>query len=239
MKSFNSSSPRLLALAVLSGLAGTAGAATTLVTWNSGFASGGVVPEGNPVGWSDTRTLSGITATSITDVNVQLSITGDWNGDLYVYLQHLSGISILLNRSGKTSGNPFGISDGGFDVVFDDAAANGDSHLNFTGSAILGGAEWQPDGRYVDPSTVLDGDDRTHYLSGFNSMDPNGSWTLFVADMSGGGASAVVTGWGLEIESTSVVPEPGQALGLGLLLGTGLLFRRRAKPGQPPPPGER
>jgi subtilisin-like proprotein convertase family protein len=224
----------LLAFAVLAGLAGSAGAATTLATWNSGFASGGVVPEGNPVGWSDTRTLSGISSTSITDVNVQLSITGDWNGDLYVYLQHLSGISILLNRPGKTSGDSFGFSDGGFDVVFNDTAANGDSHLTFAGNTIFDGGEWQPDARYVNPSSVVDGDARTHYLSGFNGMDPNGNWTLFVADMSGGGASAVVTGWGLEIESTSAVPEPGQALGLGLLLSTGLLLRRRSKPGKSP-----
>jgi subtilisin-like proprotein convertase family protein len=223
------SSFRLLPLAVLTGLVGSASAAITLASWNTGFTAGGVVPDGNPVGWFDTRTLSGITTTSITDVNVQLSITGDWNGDLYVYVQHLSGISILLNRTGRTSGDPFGTSSAGFDVVFEDTGANGDSHLNFTGAAILSGGKWQPDGRHVSPSAVLDSDSRTHFLSGFNGMDPNGTWTLFVADMSAGGTPPVVTQWGLEIASISAIPEPAQTLGIGLLLSSAMLMRLRPR----------
>ena len=220
---------RLLPLAAMAGLVGSASAAVTLETWTTGFTAGGVVPDGNPVGWFDTRTLSGITTTSITDVNVQLSITGDWNGDLYVYVQHLSGISILLNRTGKTSGDPFGASSEGFNVLFDDTGANGDSHINFTGAAITSGGGWAPDGRHVSPSTVLDSDSRTHLLSGFNGMDPNGSWTLFVADMSGDGTAPVVTQWGLEVTSISAIPEPGQTLGLGLILGSALLIRLRPR----------
>jgi len=35
-----------------------------------------VVPDGNVAGWSDTRTLSGITDLQITDVNVRLELAG-------------------------------------------------------------------------------------------------------------------------------------------------------------------
>src|SRR5580765_7878167 len=37
-------------------------------TFGSGFANGGVIPDGSLVGIQDTRTLSGITFSSITDV---------------------------------------------------------------------------------------------------------------------------------------------------------------------------
>ncbi len=72
---------------------------------------------------------------------------------------------------------------------------------------------------------MLDTDTRTRFLSGFNGMNPNGTWTLFVADMSGGGVSTV-TAWGRDI---TAVPEPGEALGTGLLLGSALLLRMRPR----------
>ena len=216
---------RLLSLFALTGLSGSVGAAVFSFSWNSGFASGGLVPDGNPVGWSDTRTLSGITQTTITDVNVSLTVTGGWNGDLYAYLWHDSGMSILLNRPGRTAGNSFGYSDSGMNVVFDDSGTNADSHVSFTGGSILGGASWRPDGRAVDPATVLDSSPRSSFLTNFNGLNPNGNWTLFVADMSGGSESTVAA-WGLQI---TAVPEPSEFLGAGLLIGSAFLLRIRPR----------
>ena len=213
---------RLLPFAVLPA---TATAAVFSASWNTGFTGGGLVPDGNPVGWSDTRTLTGIMQSTITDVNVSLEISGGWNGDLYAYLQHSTGISILLNRPGRSAGTPFGFGDAGMDIVFDDTAANGDSHVTLTGAAILSGGSWQPDARSADPGSVLNTDTRTSFLSNFNGMNPNGEWTLFLADMSGGGVSTV-TAWGLDI---TAVPEPSAALGVGLLLGSALLLRMRPR----------
>ncbi len=233
MKSPNStlntfSALRLLPLAILTG---PASAAVISQSWShavNGFATGGIVPDGNPVGWFDTRALNATLLTTITDVNVRLTITGGWNGDLYAYLQHSTGISILLNRPGRTSSSglaSFGFGDSGMNVAFDDTAANGDSHVTLTGASILLGGSWQPDGRSANPGSVLDTDTRTSFLSNFNGMNPNGTWTLFVADMSGGGVSTV-TAWGLDI---TAVPEPGEALGTGLLLGSALLLRIRPR----------
>jgi hypothetical protein len=93
-------------------------------------------------------------------------------------------------------------------IGLDDTAANGDIHLYQTiagyTTAIADGSAWAPDGRSTDPLTVSDADSRTALLSSFDGLDPNGSWTLFVADVSSGEASAVAS-WGLIITS---VPEP-------------------------------
>ena len=217
-----------LRVLLLGSLPGLASAAVITYTWNSDFADSGVVPDGNPLGWSNTRNLSGITTTSLTDVNVSLSISGGYNGDLFVYLQHDSGIAILLNRPGKTSLDPFGYDDSGFNVTFDDSAANGDSHINFTGDLILGGASWRPDGRAVNPALVLVGDTRSSLLNGLNGLNPNGDWTLFVADMSGGDLTqSQVASWGLTL---TAVPEPCEVAALGLLIGSSLFLRTRPKP---------
>jgi hypothetical protein len=56
-------------------------------------------------------------------------------------------------------------------------------------------------------------------------MDPNGAWTLFFADLSGGGSPTRIQTWELEI---TAVPEPvNVALGIfGGLFGAGLLWKR-------------
>src|SRR5437870_2588774 len=59
------------------------------------------IPDGNAAGASDVRTISSEVA-SITSVSVTLGISSGFNGDLYVYLRHSSGLSILLNRVGRT-----------------------------------------------------------------------------------------------------------------------------------------
>jgi len=218
----------ILLLGPLSGMAsGMASGAVFFTTWNSGFDNSGIVPDGNPLGWSDTRVITGLAGASITDITVSLSVTGGYNGDLYVYLQHDSGISILLNRPGRTATDAFGYADSGFNVTFNDSAPNGDSHVNFTGSSILAGTPWQPDGRATDPAIVVDTNPGTDLLSSFDGFTPTGDWTLFVADMSGGDTSnSQVTSWGLEL---TAVPEPCEVTALALLIGSSLFLRTRPR----------
>lgn len=182
-------------------------------TYASGFNNGGVIPDGNVTGWSDTRTvtlgpLRESDTSDIREVSVRLDISGGYNGDLYAYLVHSSGYAVLLNRSGRTSGDGFGYGDSGYSVTFNDqpANANPDIHMyqgvSNPGGGVLTGT-WGSDGRAVNPATVVDTDTRSALLTSFTG-DANGTWTLFLADMSGGGVSTV-TSWGLDI---SVVPEP-------------------------------
>lgn len=121
--------------------------------------------------------------TSIRDVSLTLNLSGGWNGDLFAYLSHGTGLAVLLNRVGRTSANLAGSPDSGMNITFSDSGANGDIHLGSAGGGVLSGS-WQPDGRNVDPATALDTSPRTSSLSSFSGLNPNGQWTLFVADTS-------------------------------------------------------
>jgi subtilisin-like proprotein convertase family protein len=201
------------------------------MTANSGFANGGVIPDGSLTGWSDTRSVSGID--NISDVSVTLNLSGGWNGDLYAYLVHGSGFSVLLNRVGVTANGSPGYGTAGMNVTLSDAAVLGNIHSVL---APVSGGIYQPDGRNVNPLTpgsVLGSTPSTTPLSSFNGLNPSGNWTLFIADVSGGDVSTV-TSWGLDIAS---VPEPASlvegSVAVLFLGGTIGLYRLKGAKVQP------
>jgi subtilisin-like proprotein convertase family protein len=165
------------------------------------------IPDGDPAGVTDVRNVtSGIA--HITSLQVRLNISGDFNGDLYAYLQHGSGLTVLLNRTGKTATNPYGYDDCGFDVTFSDSAANDiHSYRVFTtpprGSPLTGA--WQPDARFIDPTAVTDASLRSTFLSEFDGLHPQGDWVLFLAGMDYGGTNTL-NSWALEITGTPPIP---------------------------------
>jgi subtilisin-like proprotein convertase family protein len=214
-------------------------AAADVIAWDSGLLNG-AIPDSSPAGWQDTHTFSGLSFSTITDVKVHLNISGGYNGDYYAFLQHGDHISVLLNRPGATAGNSFGYGDSGLHLWLADSAVRGDIHLYQNNvdylTALAGGnSTWfQPDGRNQDPRTVTSSTARSSLLNQFTGLDPNGDWTLFIADMSGG-ESGRVLGWGLEITgSLTAVPEPSHfiTMGFGLAAGAVAFFCRRRKPGQ-------
>lgn len=176
-------------------------ASASLVTnFNSGFANGGLVADGNLSGWTDTRNLN-ITeyaGFTVTDVQVTLDISGGWNGDLYGYLVHDSGFVVLLDRVGSSTYSPYGYGNAGFtSVVLSDT-------VNLTGNIEdYGGAG----GPSVASSALAGGTYNSQdgtLNTAFDGLSVNGNWTLFLADMSTGDISQV-NGWSLSIEA---VPEP-------------------------------
>jgi subtilisin-like proprotein convertase family protein len=186
------------------------------------------IPDGDLNGIQSSQTLSLLSGT-VSDVNVTLTVSGGFNGDFYAYLFHNNTSAILLNRVGRGSSSDVGYPDAGFGpnpairFTFDDQAAH-DVHLYQTFSFVLNSngqltGTWQPDGRAIDPlspASAFDSAARLSLLGMFNGMDPNGSWTLFIADVSPLGQGTLVN-WGLQL---TTVPEPGSALllGLGLVL---------------------
>jgi hypothetical protein len=86
---------------------------------------GKAIPVGNPTGVSVQFNVTGSTGV-VSDVQVNLGITGGFNGNLYAYLTGPQGqMAVLLNRVGVTGSNPFGYSDAGFNITLDgNATAN-------------------------------------------------------------------------------------------------------------------
>jgi hypothetical protein len=184
------------------------------------------LPDGSLGGVSKQIMVSGA-ASSLTEISVAINVSGGYNGDLYAYLSYNGALVPLLNRAGVGSSpsttSAFGYANSGLHLVLSDSGANGDIHLyqQVSGYASLiadGTSTWTPDGRKIKPSSSSQVDfdtaasSRLGFDATFGGMNPNGTWTLFFADVSAGGGQAVVNGWSLDI---TAVPEPvNVALGL-------------------------
>ena len=197
-----------------------AGSAITFTqSWNGTLA----VPDNDAVGASSAITLTAPGLDRIESVTMQLEIDGGWNGDLYGYLVHDGQLAVLMNRPGRTLANPGGFGSSGMNVTFSDLAA-GDIHLTLPDSGVPTGF-FQPDGRLTDPLAVLDTDARTALLAVFTNADPNGTWTLFLADQ-GPGDTATLKSWSLAV---TAVPEPSALFLCGVGMVAMASRRRRER----------
>jgi len=160
--------------------------------WNGGFANGGVVPDNNFSGWADTRTVAAIPAGTFTSLAVNLQLAGGWNGDLYAYLVHSSGFTVLLDHvgTGVSGVSSYGYGDAGMNVTL---AASGTSIHQYGGNSTFSAT---PAGSWMTDNT-------SGSLGSFLSTNPNGTWSLFIADVSGGGVSTVQS-WGLQMDIVAV-----------------------------------
>lgn len=199
-------------------------------TFSSGFQNGGVIPNGSMDGLVDSRTISGISPTLISDIQITLNISGGYNGDLYAYLTHGTETVVLLNRVGVSSSDAFGYANAGLNIRLANAGENGNIHT-YGGAGVPTGT-YAPDGRAIDPLSspgAFDADG-TGDFSAFNNLNPNGAWTLFISDVVGDeGSPGTLLGWSLEI---TAVPEPVHvALGIfgGLFLVIGLSRNERVR----------
>jgi len=222
-------------LGITAGMMVWAGAALAQTSeTNFTFSVNQLVLDANGNGLSMTTNLN-ITGGTISDVTVALDITGGYNGDLYAFLSGPNGgFAVLLNRVGvSNNASSFGYGNHGFDIVLSDSAAN-DVHYYQSASGLINGngqltGTWVPDGRNIVPQSapaLFGSTAPSALLSSFNGTDPNGEWTFFLADLSVGSQSQLVS-WSLDIIT---VPEPSVwALGimsLGLLAGMRKISRR-------------
>lgn len=204
------------------------------------------IPDWDPNGVANSLTVT-TPGTVLVSLTIQLSISGrgedgSYNGDLYAYVKHNDTIAILLNRPGKTADDDFGYADSqGFQVTFDDSALGGnatgtqDIHI-YRRELSLSGTDdstpltgpltgvWRPDARAADPDDVVDSTPRTAGLGGFAGIDPNGTWTLFLADLGQNGL-AQLDSWAI---SGVAVPEvPASSLLTAVALGAFALSARQ------------
>jgi subtilisin-like proprotein convertase family protein len=177
-----------------------------------------IVPDNNDSGVAFSFNISAGEPLVITNVTVDLNIAGGWNGDLYAYLSHGSGFSVLLNRIGSTSGNPGGSGVSGMNIELSDSYLT-DIHTALN-NPLTG--NFAPDGRNVNPLTARDTDPRTALLNSFNGLDPNGAWTLFFADVSPL-ATSTIQNWTVNIGVA--VPEPNGLSLVAMVAGLGIIHR--------------
>lgn len=189
------------------------------------------IPDGDLSGIADTIQVTAPFA-SIASVQVTLEIEGGYNGDYYVYLRNESGgFAVLLNSIGRTLGTPSGSLDAGLLVTLRDEVGLGDIHGADAGGGPLSGL-WQPDGRNVSPFMVLDTDPRTALLDAFTGQDPNGEWTLFVADLAVVGTGSL-TEWSLTLNGpVLLVPEAGNVT-CGFVVATLIVASARRQARRP------
>jgi subtilisin-like proprotein convertase family protein len=224
-------------LTLVMAMAMTTAAFGQIFSTNLNGGSGSVIPDNNPGGLASQLTVGGVSG-PIGDVTVSLNITGGYNGDLYAYLAGPSGgFAVLLNRSGVSGTSTFGYGDTGFNITLDDSAANPDVHFyqntgypaSLNGSGQLTGT-WGTDGENIDPQSApssftgvpTGSPTPTATLASFDGDAANGQWTLFLADLSAGNQSTIVS-WSLDI---TTVPEP-QAWALGVMGVILLAFRNK------------
>lgn len=193
------------------------------------FSVNEAVPDGSSVGVQNTQTISP-GGGAINSVQVALHLTplgndGGWFGDLYAYLRHAdsSGTvsSILLNRVGRTASNTGGLSAGPtVDIMFTETGP--DIHLLAGPVGALLTGEFTADARAIDPALAFDTTSRSAGLDGFDGMDADGDWTIFVADVSGGNQYRLDS-WGLTLETETLaapVPETTSLSLLSVVLGS-------------------
>jgi subtilisin-like proprotein convertase family protein len=156
------------------------------------------IPDGDNNGVASTIDVSGA-GNALSHVTVTLNISGGCNGDLYAYLSCNGKLVTLLNRVGVSSSDTIGSVDSGLHNVTL-ASTGSDVHLASAGGRALAGS-CQADGRQNSPLSATAGvnaNERATLDGSFAGMNPNGKWTLFVADLSEGGISTL-EGWSLDI----------------------------------------
>lgn len=158
---------------------------------------------------------------------VTLNLSGSYNGDIYAYLSHGSGFSVLLNRTGRGAGNSLAMAMTDLPSPWTTLPLLATFTPIATPSRRVLALPLQGRGSLTDtariPNLVTDLSLRNALLGSFNFLDANGDWTLFVADMSTGDAHTLQS-WSMTITG---IPEPSQAvLSAGALLLLNLRRRR-------------
>lgn len=172
------------------------------------------VPDGNAAGITSTISVGSL-GNVLNSVSLTLNISGGNDGDLYAYLSYNGTSVVLLNRPGLAR-DPAGIgyTTAGYNNVT--LSDGGYANINITQNPATGGT--------YNPSAG------SLAFAGYNGMNPNGNWVLFVSDLSGGDVSfSRLDSWSLTLNA---VPEPvNVALGVfaaALLAVSGFRRLRRA-----------
>jgi hypothetical protein len=183
------------------------------------FSSGTIdqlIPDGDLSGFASQIDIS-VPYSDLTQLTLTLDIAGDptaYNGDYYAYLQFGSGLDVLLDHIDTPP--TYGSSGNGINVTFADGNPNIGTAAYSAGSLLTGTYAPQSDGASTGSGL----------LGTFGGVDPNGQWTLFIADTAKGGQGELVD-WSITMAG---VPDNGSTmtyLGLSLAAMAAYSWRQR------------
>jgi subtilisin-like proprotein convertase family protein len=172
---------------------GTATVGTAPFTNASGIT---INTSGNATPYPSTITVSGVTGT-VTKVTATLNSFGhNYTSDVDILLVGPGGQSVVLMSDVAEGQNSSGLT-----ITFDDAASP------MPGSGSLGSTSYSPtnidDGEGGDTySAPAPGSGYGSAMSVFNSVSPNGVWSLYVVDDFPGDGGSITGGWTLNITTT-------------------------------------
>lgn len=191
-------------------------------TWSVGYT---VSDDGNTAGPFEIA-VTGSAIQELLKVEVGLSLVGAGNdggfaGDLMVTLARVLDTggspvittSHLLNRIGvgTVNGGPLGFDYHSLNVTLSDGAPGGDIHTASLVGGVLTG-NFEPDGR-----ASANGGARDFRLNVFNGQPADGTWQLYVTDLSSGNQMRLES-WSLTLTGDTQVPESSTwAAGLAVL----------------------
>ncbi|MGE0641836.1 MAG: proprotein convertase P-domain-containing protein [Thermoanaerobaculia bacterium] len=137
-----------------------------------------VIPDSNPAGASSTLTVA--QSVVLSDVNVSITATHSWVGDLVITLTPPGGSPITLMDQPGVPASGFGCSNNDIAAVFDDSAGTPVEGVCSAAPPAIGGS--------VIPQASL---------AGLNGTNAQGNWVLTVSDLAGGDTGQV-TDWQLQ-----------------------------------------
>jgi subtilisin-like proprotein convertase family protein len=160
------------------------------------------VPKTIPDTAVTTSSLTIADSVVITDLDINLTLTHTFDGDLDILLRNIaSNITILLSGNRGGGGNNF------TNTTFDDEAATAIG----SGSAPFSGT-FRPE----------------QALSAFDGLNAQGTWELIIDDQVALDSGELLS-WSLIVSGTAAIPEPGALalLGAGLIGLAGVRRRRK------------
>jgi subtilisin-like proprotein convertase family protein len=170
---------------------------TQAIIYSTNWTVNAAIPDNSYSGWANSQEVSTMPAGTLQGVAVNLTLSSGWTGDLYAYLVNDMGFAVLLDRVGK-SGPGYGYGAGSLSVTLADGSS-------WNGNTILGNihtAGATPSGMYYNPdNSALTS--ASSSLGSFVGGPANGTWTLFVSDLGGGGVTTVQS-WGLQMDIVAV-----------------------------------
>ncbi|MBE2198540.1 MAG: DUF4397 domain-containing protein, partial [Anaerolinea sp.] len=132
---------------------------------------------------------------ALTDVNVHLlDMNHTWPDDIDILLVGPQGENLIIMSDAGGSGDLVNVN-----LIFDDAAAGPLPDATQIASGTYQPSNYEAGDTFPAPAPAPSAETQ---LAVFNNTNPNGTWSLYVVDDTGGDSGQIAGGWCLELAAT-------------------------------------